>query len=108
MVQRTDNQVSWGAAGLWGWVDGRAGPRPQSRSADGGIRLDPGALGTCWPSQFLLLRGSEHPSLCWDSAEPLLTHKLQTVPEGTCSIPARSAPAQVLSPALALLTQKLV
>lgn len=26
MVPRADNQVSWGAAGLWERVDGRAGP----------------------------------------------------------------------------------
>ena len=108
MVQRTDSQVSWVLLDCGGgWMSGLA-PDTQSRSADGSIRRDPGALGTGWPSQSLLFRGSEHPLLCWDSAELLLSRKLQTVPEGTCSVPARSAPAQVPSPALALLTQKLV
>lgn len=90
-----------------GWTGGLA-PDTQSRWADGSIRHDPGAPGTGWPSQSLLPWESEHPSLCWDSAEPLLPRKLQTVPKGTCSVPARSAPAPALSPALALLTQKLV
>lgn len=104
MVHRTENQVSWGAAGLWGWVDGRADPGRQMAASDQFRERS----GRGWPSGSLLLWGSGHPSLCWDSAEPLLPRKLQTAPKGTCSVSARSAPALVLSQAPALLTQKLV
>lgn len=92
MVQRTDSQVSWVLLDCGGgWMSGLA-PDTQSRSADGSIRRDPGALGTGWPSQSLLFRGSEHPSLCWDSAELLLSRKLQTVPRAPAASPLAQRP----------------
>lgn len=46
MVPKTDNQVSWGAAGLWERVDGRAGPSPGGQvAASGTTRELPGQAG---------------------------------------------------------------